>query len=68
MATIYQKVMKNLTDNDTSLIVAFDDANFIFQNKNANKVFYDILRAYEEFPTVHTGIFVILSELEFNLP
>ena len=65
-ATIYQKVMKNLTDNDTSLIVAFDDANFIFQNKNANKVFYDILRAYEEFPTVHTGIFVILSELEFR--
>jgi cell division control protein 6 len=65
-ATIYQKVMKFLSDNKKALIVAFDDANFIFQNKNANKVFYDILRAYEEFPTVHTGIFVILSELEFR--
>ncbi|MBX7076100.1 MAG: ORC1-type DNA replication protein [Methanobacteriaceae archaeon] len=65
-ATIYQKVMKYLVDNKKALIVAFDDANFIFQNKKANKVFYDILRAYEEYPTVHTGIFVILSELEFR--
>ena len=37
----------------------------LFSKIKANKSFYDILRAYEEYPTVHTGIFV-LSELEFR--
>ena len=49
-----------------SLIVAFDDVNYLFQTPHANKVFYDILRAYEEYEGVRTGIFAILSDLEFR--
>lgn len=63
---IYEKVMHYLSENSISLIVAFDDVNYLFQSQNANKVFYDILRAYEEFPGVNTGIFAILSDLEFR--
>ena len=47
---VYEKVMKYLSD----------------QNKHANKIFYDILRAYEEYEGVRTGIFAILSDLEFR--
>ena len=47
-------------------IIALDDVNYLFQSKNANKVFYDILRAYEEYPGVKTAIFSILSDLEFR--
>ncbi len=63
---IYQQVMNHLVKEDKSLIVAFDDVNYLFQSNNANKLFYDILRAYEEFPGVRTGLFVILSDLEFK--
>ena len=63
---IYQQVMNHLVKEDKALIVAFDDVNYLFQSNNANKLFYDILRAYEEFSGVRTGLFVILSDLEFK--
>ena len=65
-AKVYKQIMDYLLDNDKSLIVAFDDVNYLFQTKNANKLFYDILRAYEEFPGVRTGLFVILSDIAFK--
>ena len=63
---IYSQIMKNLQDNNKSLVVAFDDINYLFQTNHANKVVYDILRAYEEYPGVKTSIFAILSDLEFK--
>lgn len=63
---IYDQIMKYLQKNEKSLVIALDDVNYLFQSKNANKIFYDILRAYEEYPTVKTSIFAILSDLEFK--
>lgn len=63
---IYTQIMNDLQKNKKSLIIAFDDINYLFQSKNANKVVYDILRAYEEYPGVRTSIFAILSDLEFK--
>ena len=65
-ARIYDQIMKDLQKNDKSLVVALDDINYLFQSKNANKVVYDLLRAYEEYPGVRTSIFAILSDLEFK--
>ncbi|MBQ3473556.1 MAG: ORC1-type DNA replication protein [Methanobrevibacter sp.] len=66
LSRVYEKIMKKLSDENKALVVAFDDVNYLFQTKNANKVFYDILRAYEEYEGVRTGIFAILSDLEFR--
>lgn len=63
---IYSKIMKHLQKNNIALIIAFDDVNYLFQNKTANKVFYDILRAYEDYPGVRSAIFATLSDLEFR--
>ncbi len=63
---IYDQIMKDLQKNQKSLVVALDDINYLFQSKNANKVVYDLLRAYEEYPGVKTSIFAILSDLEFK--
>ncbi len=63
---IYDQIMQNLQRNEKSLVIALDDVNYLFQSKNANKVFYDMLRAYEEYPGVKTAIFAILSDLEFK--
>ena len=65
-ARIYDQIMKDLQRNEKSLVIALDDVNYLFQSKNANKVFYDMLRAYEEYPGVKTSIFAILSDLEFK--
>ena len=63
---IYDQIMKELQKKERSLVIALDDINYLFQSKNANKVVYDILRAYEEYPGVKTSIFAILSDLEFK--
>jgi len=65
-ARIYAEIMKELQKKEKALIVAFDDINYLFQSKSANKVVYDLLRAYEEYPGVRTSIFAILSDLEFK--
>lgn len=63
---IYDQIMQDLQRKNKSLVIAFDDVNYLFQAKNANKIFYDVLRAYEEYPGVRTSIFAILSDLEFK--
>jgi len=63
---IYDQIMKELQKKERSLVVALDDINYLFQSKNADKVVYDLLRAYEEYPGVKTSIFAILSDLEFK--
>ena len=63
---IYDQIMKHLQKNEKALVVALDDINYLFQSKNANKVVYDLLRAYEEYPGVKSSIFAILSDLEFK--
>ncbi len=63
---IYGSIMKHLQSEEKSMVVALDDVSYLFHSKNANKIFYDILRAHEEFKGVRTGIFAILSDIEFR--
>lgn len=63
---IYQNIMQHLSAGKKSLIVALDDINYLFYSKNANKIFYDILRAHESFEGIKTGVFAILSDIEFR--
>ncbi len=63
---IYQNIMQHLSSHDQALVVALDDINNLFYKKNANKIFYDILRAHEAFEGVRTGVFAILSDIEFR--
>jgi len=58
--------MKKLSNEKKALVVALDDVNHLFYSKNANQTFYDILRAHEVFPGVRTGIFAIISDIEFR--
>lgn len=63
---IYQNIMQHLSNGGKSLIVALDDINYLFYSKNANKIFYDILRAHEAYDGIKTGVFAILSDIEFR--
>ncbi len=63
---IYEEIMRYLQNEKKSLVIALDDVSYLFYSNNANKIFYDILRAHEEFKGVKTGIFAILSDIEFR--
>lgn len=66
LSIIYENIMKHLHETDRALVVALDDVNYLFEKKNANKIFYDILRAHEEFGGVRTGLFAVISDIEFR--
>ncbi|MBR3213567.1 MAG: ORC1-type DNA replication protein, partial [Methanosphaera sp.] len=63
---IYNKIMNHLIESDKALIVALDDINHLFASNMISEVFYDILRAYESFEGVRTGLFGVLSDLDFR--
>ncbi|MBQ6443720.1 MAG: ORC1-type DNA replication protein [Methanosphaera sp.] len=63
---IYNKIMNHLIESDKALIVALDDINHLFASNMISEVFYDILRAYESFEGVRTGLFAVLSDLDFR--
>ncbi len=63
---IYQSIMHYLENENKVLVVALDDVDYLFHTKNANKIFYDILRAYEVFEGIKTGVFAVLSDIEFR--
>ena len=65
-ARIYNNIMNELYDTDKALIVALDDINHLFQGNVISEVFYDILRAYESFEGVRTGVFAVLSDIDFR--
>ncbi len=63
---IYEKVMTHIERKDISMVVALDDIDFLFEQKYANDIMYDILRAYEHFPRARTGIIALLSKEDFK--
>lgn len=63
---IYGEIMQELQNTKRGLVVALDDVDYLFHNKNANEIFYDILRAHEEYQGVKTGLFAIISDIEFR--
>ncbi len=65
-ARIYNSIMNELLDSNKSLIVALDDINHLFAGNVISKVVYDILRAHESFEGVRTGIFAVLSDVDFK--
>ncbi|RAP50113.1 MAG: AAA family ATPase, partial [Methanosphaera sp. rholeuAM74] len=65
-AKIYNAVMNELYDTGKALIVALDDINHLFKGNVISTVFYEILRAYESFEGVRTGIFAVISDVDFR--
>lgn len=63
---VYENIMKTLSQQEKTLLVALDDVNHLFYTKSANKVFYDILRAQEVYSGIKTGLFAVLSDIEFR--
>jgi cell division control protein 6 len=59
---IFEKVAQHSADNDQVLVVALDDINYLFHEKEVDHVLYSILRAHETCPGARMGVIAVLSE------
>ncbi len=63
---VYEAIFKKLVREGRSLIVALDDMNYLFYDRHANEILYDILRVHEVFPEARAAVFCIVSDIEFS--
>jgi len=59
---IYDQITQELADNEQILIVALDDINYLFHEKEDEKVLYSLLRAHETNPGARIGVLSIRSD------
>jgi len=59
---ILDEIAKYLTQNEKILIVALDDINYLFHEREADNALYSLLRAHETHPGTKIGIIAILSD------
>ena len=63
---IFEKVSAYSADNDQVLLVALDDINYLFHEKEVDHVLYSLLRAHETCPGARMAVIGIMSELSLN--
>jgi cell division control protein 6 len=63
---IFEKVAQAAVDQDKVLVVALDDINYLFHEKEVDQVLYSILRAHETCPGARMGVIGVMSELALN--
>jgi cell division control protein 6 len=59
---IFEKVARESTERNLVLVVALDDINYLFHEKEIDHVLYSLLRAHETCPGARMGVVAILSE------
>lgn len=59
---IFEKVARESADRNLVLVVALDDINYLFAEKEIDHVLYSLLRAHETCPGARMGVVAILSE------
>ncbi|MCD6207257.1 MAG: ORC1-type DNA replication protein [Methanosarcinales archaeon] len=63
---ILEVVANHLIQNEKILIVALDDINYLFHEKEVDNVLYSLLRAHETHPGTKIGVIAILSDDSLN--
>ena len=63
---IFEKVAEAAVEQDKVLVVALDDINYLFHEKEIDHVLYSLLRAHETCPGSRMGVIGVMSELSLN--
>ena len=64
---VFDAVARMLQKEETVLLVALDDANYLFYENEINRVLYTLLRSHEAYPGTRIGVIVIISDLDVDL-
>lgn len=63
---LFDAIARLLQKEETVLLVALDDANYLLYENEINKVLYTLLRAHESYDGVRIGVIVIISDLDVD--
>ncbi|HNX08623.1 MAG TPA: ORC1-type DNA replication protein [Methanothrix sp.] len=63
---IFEKIAQEAAAKDRVLVVALDDINYLFHEKEVDQVLYSLLRAHETFPGARMAVIGVMSELSLN--
>lgn len=59
---VLERIARTMAKENRSLVVALDDVNYLFPEKEVDRVLYTLLRAHETFPGFRAGVIAVLSE------
>jgi cell division control protein 6 len=62
---LFEKIIKQLKNEDKILIIALDDYNYIKTPKELNKLLYKLLRVHEQYPNIQISVFLITNKEEY---
>lgn len=62
--SLVESLAEELYAQDAALLICLDDANFIFHDNLLDKVLGTLLRLYEEYPGIRTGVIVTVSNID----
>ena len=63
---LFEKVAQESAEQEEVLVVALDDINYLFHEKEVDHVLYSLLRAHETCPGARMAVIGIMSELSLN--
>ncbi|VVB72061.1 ORC1-type DNA replication protein 2 [uncultured archaeon] len=63
---LFEKVAEHSAEEDKVLVVALDDINYLFHEREVDHVLYSLLRAHETCPGARMGVIGVMSELTLN--
>jgi cell division control protein 6 len=63
---VLERIARSMAKESQVLVVALDDVNYLFPEKEVDRVLYTLLRAHETFPGFRAGVIAILSEPALN--
>lgn len=59
---VLERIARSMAKENRVIVVALDDVNYLFPEKEVDRVLYTLLRAHETFPGFRAGVIAILSE------
>jgi cell division control protein 6 len=59
---VLERIARAMAEKNRVIVVALDDVNYLFPEKEVDRVLYTLLRAHETYPGFRAGVIAILSE------
>jgi cell division control protein 6 len=64
---LFGQIAEKLTEEETVLVVALDDVNYLFYENEVSETLYSLLRAHEAHPGTKIGVILVSSDLDLDL-
>ena len=64
---VFDAIARIMQRDDSVLLVALDDANYLLYENEMNRVLYTLLRSHEAYPGTRIGVILIISDMTVDL-